>query len=336
MLRRLSTLGTVAAIAVVVLSAVTAAADTPRISFQIATGPTGGTFFPVGEAIAGIISHPPGINRCDKAGVCGPAGLIISARTTDGAVDNLLAVNDGRAESGLAQGDVVAAAVKGTGPFRTKGKQSHIRVIASLFSEDVHLVAAQKSKVKNVYDLRGKRVSLGLKGSGINFTAREILRAYRVAVWRVKIEDLDTPEAIAEMKQGKLDAFFALGGVPIAGVGNLLSTKVANLVPLTGRGRARLMKMEPSLEPAAIAYPGQPAVTTVSTRAVWIVRDTVPDNLVYGITRALFNPANRNALRASHPSAREINLASAATMLPAVLHPGAARYYAEVARAAQR
>ena len=67
------------------------AADTPpadttagRISFQIATGSTSGTFFPVGEAIAGLISHPPGVNRCEAANVCGPAGLIVSARTSEG------------------------------------------------------------------------------------------------------------------------------------------------------------------------------------------------------------------------------------------------------------
>ena len=67
----------------------------------------------MGEAIAGLISHPPGVDRCDAANVCGPAGLIVTARTSDGAVDNLLAVNDGDVDSGLAQSDVVAAAVQG-------------------------------------------------------------------------------------------------------------------------------------------------------------------------------------------------------------------------------
>src|SRR3984957_14597694 len=69
------------------------AADTPpaRISFQIATGSTAGTFFSVGEAIAGLISHPLGVDRCDTQNVCGPAGLIVSTRTSDGAVDNLIA-----------------------------------------------------------------------------------------------------------------------------------------------------------------------------------------------------------------------------------------------------
>ena len=63
--------------------------------------------------------------------------------------------------SGLAQSDVIAAAVKGEGPFKTKGKQSHVRVIASLFSEDVHLVVREKANIKSVADLKGKRVSFG-------------------------------------------------------------------------------------------------------------------------------------------------------------------------------
>ena len=333
---RFAALGAAAAIAVLISGAMTVAADTPRISFQIATGSTTGTFFPVGEAIAGLLSNPPGVNRCEVVNVCGPAGLIVSARTSDGTVDNLLSVNDGNVESGLAQSDVIAAAVRGTGPFKAKGKQSHVRVIASLFSEEVHLVVADKAKIKSAADLKGMRVSLGLPGSGVGFTAQEILAAYHVPESKLKQSALDTPSAIALMKQGKLDAFFAVGGVPIEGVSDLLASHLARLVPITGAARDRLVKAEPSLEAATIDYPGQEPVATVSTRALWIVRDSVPDALVYGITRALFNPANREALSASHPSAREIGLTTAALMPPAALHPGAARFYAEVARAAQR
>lgn len=336
MLCRLAALGVLAAFAALASGAATVAAETPRIPFQIATGSTTGTFFPVGEAIAGLISHPPGVNRCEAANVCGPPGLIVSARTSEGTMDNLLSVNDGSVESGLAQSDVVAAAVKGEGPFKSKGKQSHVRAIASLFSEEVHLVVAEKANIRSIADLKNKRVSLGLAGSGVGFTAREILTAYHVPEGRLKQAALDTPAAIALMKQGKLDAFFAVAGVPIDGVGDLLASHTAKLVPITGPLRDRLLKAEPALEPATIDYPGQPSVATVSTRALWIVRDSVPEGLVYGITRALFNPANREALSASHPSAREIGLATAALMPPAPLHPGAARFYAEAARAAQR
>ncbi len=335
MLRRLITLRHVAVIAALGLG-VSAKADTPRIPFQIVTGSTTGTFFPVGEAIAGFISHPPGVTRCDTANICGPAGLIITARTSEGTVDNVLAVNNGDVESGLAQSDVVAAAVKGQGPFRGKGKQGHVRVIASLFSEDVHLVVSTESKIESVAGLRGKRVSFGLPGSGVGFTADEILKTYNVPLTHMRRFTLDTSAAMDELKQGRIDAFFAVGGIPLDGLGDLIASHVAKLVPITGAGRTQLTRNEPALAAAVMNYPGQPQVGTVAMRALWIVRDSVPDPLVYDITRALFNPANRSALTSSHPSAREIGLSTAALMPPAPLHPGAARFYAEAGRGAQR
>jgi TRAP transporter TAXI family solute receptor len=313
------------------------AADTPpaRISFQIATGSTAGTFFPVGEAIAGLISHPRGVDRCDNSDVCGPPGLIMSARTSEGAVDNLIAVNIGDVESGLTQSDVTAAAVKGQGPFRKLGAQTHVRVIASLFSEQVHLVVAAKSKINSIADLKGKRVSLGSDGSGVGITTREILAAWRLPESAMKTTHDDVFNAVALMNQGKLDAFFAVGGVPLDPISDLIAHGQARLVPIDGPGRDRLLKMVPSLSPASIpagAYPGSGEIPTVSARALWVVRDSEPESLVYDITRALFSPKNYSALAASHPSAREIGLNTAALQPPAPLHPGAARFYNDASR----
>src|ERR1700727_2890474 len=91
--------------------------DQGRIAFQIATGSTEGVYFPVGQAMAGLISHPPGVGRCDTATVCGPAGVILSARTSEGAADNLRSVNAGAVDSGFCDGDVIAQAVAGEGAF---------------------------------------------------------------------------------------------------------------------------------------------------------------------------------------------------------------------------
>src|SRR4051812_42062580 len=93
-----------------------------RVSFQIATGSTEGVYFPVGQAMAGLISHPLGVGRCDTATVCGPAGVILSARTSHGSTDNLRAVNQGLVDSGFADGDVIAAAVAGPGAVRPPGR----------------------------------------------------------------------------------------------------------------------------------------------------------------------------------------------------------------------
>jgi len=297
-----------------------------RVSFQIATGSTDGVYFPVGQTMAGLISHPLGVGRCDTATVCGPAGLILSARTSEGTTDNLRSVDQGLVDSGFADGDAIAAAFKGQGAFRRPAR--HLRVIAALFPEEAHLVVAANSNIQSVADLRGKRVLMGpANGAGLVRT-RAILQAYRVRAHEV----VSTDPADQMLKDGKIDAYFAVAGVPLESIKDLLARHVARLVPIDGEGRDRLVQMVPQLSPATIAagaYPATGAVETVSTRAYWVTRDSESGALIYGMARALFNPANRGVLAASHPSAREIGLDSAAVNPPAPLHPGAARFYRE-------
>jgi uncharacterized protein len=297
-----------------------------RISFQIATGSTEGVYFPVGQAMAGLISHPPGVGRCDTATVCGPVGVILSARTSEGSADNLRNVNSGAVDSGFAEGDIIAAAVTGVGAFRRPA--SHLRVIAALIPEEAHLVVAAKSDIQSAADLRGKRVLLGAPNSGGLERARAILAAYRVHPREIISDEM--PSAL--LRDGKIDAYFAIAGVPLDSVRDLIVHHVARLAPIDGEGRDRLIRMVPQLSPAVIAanaYPGQPAVETVATRAWWVTRDGEPDPMIYGLTRALFNPANHAGLAASHPSASAISLDSAAVDPPVPLHPGAARFYRE-------
>ena len=222
-----------------------------RIFFIIATGPSGGTYFPVGEAIAGLVSHPPGLHRCDAAGVCGPSGLIASARTSAGAIANVVDVNAHRVNSGLAQADVVAEAVAGTGAFKKIGPQRQISVIADLFPEDLHLVAAKGAHIASVMQLKGKRVSLGDPASGTIVTARAVLAAYRIAIWRIKLRELSSDVAADELEQGKLDAFFFAGGAPVGLVRDLVARGKAVLVPIDGAGRKRLLQRVPSLSTVA-------------------------------------------------------------------------------------
>ena len=300
-----------------------------RISFQIATGSTDGVYFPVGQAMAGVISHPLGVGRCDTATVCGPAGVILSARTSQGAADNLRAVNSGAVDSGFADGDVIAAAVAGQGVFRRPAR--HLRVIAALFPEEAHLVVAAKSDIRSAEDLRGRRVLLGLPDSSGAVRARAILSAYRVRVREI----VSDQNAAQMMRDGKIDAFFTVAGVPLDSVRILLADHVARLAAIDGEGRNRLIQAVPQLERAVIpagAYPGSAAVETVATRAWWVTRDSESDSLIYGMARALFNPANHGALAQSHPSARAIDLDSAAVHPPAALHSGAARFYREMGR----
>jgi hypothetical protein len=312
-------------------------AQPPRLSFEVVTGSTAGTYFPMGELIAGIVSHPPGLARCEARGVCGPPGLMVSARSSEGAVANVLAVDAGSVDSGLAQANVVADAVAGRGAFRKAGRQTHIRAIANLFPETVQLVVAARSHIAKVADLGGKRVSLGAEGSGAGVVAREILDAYRIPVRRLKLRNQSYDAAAGLLEQGKIDAFFFQGATPSPLVFDLLARGSARLIAIDGKARRRLLARVPSLAAGTIptgTYPGAGATQTVSSRTLWVVKDSASPDIVYGILRALFHPANRALLDAGEPSGRYIRLDGASGGLTALLHPGALRFYRDMGKLA--
>lgn len=327
--------GALLALGLTVALAVSARAQiadfTQRISFQISTGSTTGTYFPVGNLLAQVLSHPPGVGRCEAANACGPSGLIVSTRASQGSVANVLAVNNGMVSSGLAQTDVVALAVAGQGPFRKSGAAKQLRVIANLYGEDLHLIAAKTAKIKSVADLRRKRVSLSTEGSGTNVTARAVLTAYGLD--RAITPNYDTAEKAVDLLQaGKLDALFFVGGTPVNLLQQLLDEDIAVLVPINGDGLKRLIAKEPYLTPHTIpkgTYSNTPDVETVSVDALWITDASQPDGLVYGMLKALYNPTNRAAIQAEKLGSHFMDLASGAKDGNAPLHPGAVRFFME-------
>jgi uncharacterized protein len=307
--------------------------DSPqRVAFQISTGSTTGSYFPVGQLLAQLVSHPPGVGRCQTADICGPAGLIVSTRASEGSIANVLAVNSGNVSSGIAQTDVVALAVAGKGPFTRTGPAKQLRVIANLYGEDIHLLAAKNANIKSVADLRGKRVSLSSEGSGTINTARAILAAYRLPE-RSIVANYDSGERATDLLQGgKLDAMFYVGGTPASLIEQLLDEGVAVLVPINGDARTRLLRAQPHLYSHTIpqgTYSGAEDVETVAVDAVWITDASQPDTLIYGVAKSLFNPANRTTLSAERVGAHFMELDSAAKGTTAPLHPGAARYFME-------
>ena len=304
-----------------------------RVAFQISTGSTTGSYFPVGQMLADLLSHPPGVGRCQAAEVCGPAGLIVSTRASEGSIANVTAVNSGNVSSGIAQADVVALAVAGKGAFAKSGPAKQLRVIANLYGEDVHLLAGKNSNIKSVADLRGKRVSLSSEGSGTINTARAILAAYRLSE-RSIVPNYDPGERATDLLQsGKLDAVFYVGGTPVNLIQQLLDEGVAVLVPINGEGRTRLLRAQPHLYAHTIAqgtYAGADDVDTVAVDALWITDASQPDNLIYGMVKSVFNPANRTTLNGERVGAHFAELDAAAKGTIAPLHPGAARAYAEM------
>ena len=145
--------------------------------FTIGTGGTAATYYPVGGVIANAISNPPGSRGCDEGGSCGVPGLIASAVSSRGSVDNVNAIVSGLRNSGFAQSDVAYWAYTGTGTMEGRPAAADLRAIAALFPEHIHLVVLADSGINSVADLAGKRVSLDEPGSGTFVDANLILEA---------------------------------------------------------------------------------------------------------------------------------------------------------------
>jgi TRAP transporter TAXI family solute receptor len=300
--------------------------------FRIATGGVGGTYYPVGGLIAQAISNPPGSRPCNTGGSCGVPGLVAVAQSAHGSVANIEAIAAGHVDSGFAQSDIAYWAHTGTAIYLESGKIEGIRAIASLYPESIHLVARKGSKIRSILDLAGKRVSLDEQGSGTLVDARLILAAFGLSEKDIKPSYIKPIPAIEQMKAGELDAFFIVAGYPANAVSELASTAGAELIPIEGPEIDVLIKKYGFLTRKSIpeaTYEGIGEVNTISVGAQWLVGEQMDEELVYKITKALWNDASRQLLKGSHPQGREITLESALDGIAIPLHPGARRFYVE-------
>lgn len=302
--------------------------------FTIATGSPAGTYFAVGEALAAVISHPTGSERCSEIMErCGPEGMLAVAQTSDGSVTNINAVNAGDVASGLAQADLVDAALKGESPFEGQEPLTKLRAIGSLYPESLHVIAAARAGISSIADLRNKRVSIDRPGSGHRFVALMLLQAYGFSNDEIVVSETNTLESIDLIKTGQLDAFFFVGGAPVPGLRELLISDQQSLVSLEAEKIDFIRSNAPLFREARISagtYPTDSEVSTISVEAVWLVNADISDQRIYAVTRALWHEDNRETLVAGHEQGRFITLQSVLTDLPVPLHPGAEAYYREI------
>ena len=322
-----------AAAALALLGAVVPAHTQEMQFFRIGTGGVAGTYYPIGGLIADIISSPPGARPCDKGGSCGVPGLVAIAQSSNGSVANVNAIKSGELESGFVQSDVAYWAYTGTGIFEDQGKVENLRAIANLYPESIHIVAREGAEIESVRDLAGKRVSLDEPGSGTLVDARIILEAFGLSEDDLEAQYIKPSPAVSMTGDAQLDAFFIVAGYPTASVVELASGVGADLVPIDGPEVDALLEryqfFAKDLIPAG-TYEGIDATPTVSVGAQWVVGAEVDEELVYGITKALWHENARNLLDNGHAKGQAITLETALDGIGIPLHPGAERYYREV------
>lgn len=302
--------------------------------FRIGTGGISGTYYPVGQVVADVISNPMRENDCAPI-PCGVPGLLAVGQASNGSVSNIDGIEANRLESGFSQSDIAHWARTGTGNYRGAGKKSDIAAIASLYMEDVHLVARKGSGIRTVRDLIGRNVSLDDPGSGTLVDARTILEAYGITEADMSVHYIKPAAAIKKMRQGDLDAFFVIAGYPSKAVAELSEEGLITLIDISG-ARARLVARENSffshqVIPAG-AYKGIGEVRTLSVAALWIVSKRVSQERVYHITKTFWENMPEVRAQGGHPKLSDITLETAFDSLSVPLHPGAEQYYREIGR----
>ena len=300
--------------------------------FTIGTGGTAYTYFPVGGVIANAISKPPGSRECGEGGSCGVENLIASAVSSRGSVDNVNAIISGLRNSGFAQSDVAYWAYTGTGTMEGKEPAKDLRTIAALFEEHIHLVALKDSGIDTVADLKGKRVSLDEPGSGTYVDAKLILEANGLSTDDVTAEALKGNAAAEALRNGKIDAFFVVAGYPTGALVELASVAPIKLVSIAGDGAKALADKYGFFslsEIPADTYQGVGAVETVAVGAQWFTSAKEDEELIYKITKALWNDESRKLLDVGHAKGKTITPETALSGVGVPLHPGAERFYKE-------
>ncbi len=289
------------------------------VRLSIATGGTGGVYYPIGGSMANVLSkYIPYLEG--------------TAEVTTASVDNCLLVGKGKAELAFTMADTAWDAYQGKTPFKEKVR---LRAIAVLYPNNMHLVTIEGKGIEKVTDLKGKKVSTGAPGSGTEVMALRVIEAYGLSPNKDMTRDkLSVSESAGALKDGKIDAFFWVGGLPTAAITDLGATpgvkmKLIGLADAVPRMREKYGPLYVKGEIPARTYPGQSMAIPIAV--VWnllVSNENMKETLAYDIVKTLFE--HKPELAASHREASNILLEhQAGGGSPIPFHPGAVRYFTE-------
>ena len=289
-------------------------------NISIATGGTGGVYYPLGGGLASVLSkHVPGMQA--------------TAEVTGGSVDNLKLVSTGKTYIAFSMADAGQDAYRGEDKF--KGNKVPLKTLMVLYPNRMHVVSIDGKGVNKMADLKGKRVSTGAPGSATEVMAFRLIEAAGLDKDKdMKRERLSVAESVNAIKDGKIDAFFWVGGLPTAGVTDLANTpgtKIkmvdhAEVVAPMNKKYGNLYVED--VIPKDI-YRGMDTDNKQATvMNILVAHETMDDKTAYNIVKTIFD--KRDDLIAVHKEAMNFKLGNqtnAATPIP--FHPGAIKYYAE-------
>lgn len=265
---------------------------------SIATGGTGGVYYPIGGGFAEMIN-----NHIE--------GAQATAEVTGASVENMGLIMRGDADLALALADTVYQAYNGSGDF--DGRQiENTRALASVYPNAVQLVTLAESDIETIADLAGKRVSVGAPGSGTELNARAVLEANGISYEDFTPQRLNFNETADAIRDGDIDAGFWSVGPPTSSILNLAATRDIRLIGLSDEEVANAQEAEAVFAPYELAagmYDGMDeSVQTIGVPNVLVVNSDMDEELAYQLTQLLFE--NTDELIAVHPPPTTLPLSS--------------------------
>ena len=287
------------------------------VKMTMGTGGTTGTYYAFGGVIANVINGKD-------------VGVEINVQSTGASKANIYLVNDGEADLAIVQNDVMDYGYNGTDLFEAEGAASNFNTVAALYAEVCQVVST--SDIASIEDLKGKRVSVGDAGSGVEFNARQILEAYGLTFDDIEVNNLGFGDSSDALKDGKIDAFFCTAGAPTTAIVELATTNDINLLEIDDEHAAKLAAAYPYYTTYPISggsYKGvDEDVQTVAIKATLICSPDLAEETVYNLTKAIFD--NQAEIAAAHAKGQELSLEYATTGISVPFHPGAEKYFKEV------
>lgn len=277
------------------------------------TGGTSGTYYPLGGAMAKIIGDKTDIST--------------DAVSSNASADNVIALSEGDAELAFVQTDVMANAVEGTNAFEGKAVDN-VLAIGSLYPETIQIVTKADSGISSVEDLKGKTVSVGAPGSGTYINAQQILEVHGMSMDDINAQNLDFGESTGGIQDGNIDAAFITSGTPTGAVEGLSASTAVSIVPIAQDKIDELVEQYPYYAADTIeagTYNMENEVTTVAVLAMLAVSKDLSEDLVYEITKAIYE----NTGDIAHAKGEFITLETATDGIGIDFHPGAEKYFKE-------
>jgi len=292
----------------------------PKEQFvAIATGGTGGTYYPLGGALAQMISN-------------NVEGLIVTAQSGNASIANCNLISRGQIETGFSQANTTFWCYTGTGILEGTPPITNLRGIASLYPETIHIVAIKGSGIKTIEDLKGKRVGVGAPNSGTAADAEIILNAHGITFDDIKADFLSFNEVAQRLIDGQIDAGFATAGFPTSSIINIATKRDIVLIPMSEEKIKELVETIPyygaTVIPGGLYKGVDEDVPALATPALWVCDAKLSSDIVYKMTNVLWE--HRDVLEKVHSQGKNITLETALDGIGVPLHPGAEQYYKEV------